>query len=160
VRGSLPAGFSSRFRSRSFPTILPNGRVTFTNVTLRDAILIAYRIDLSLARFTVVSVGGESSISGRKFDISAVPSDNPGAGREQSLVMLRTLLAERFGLRVHTEMRELPVYALTVARLDGRLGPQFRSPSHDCAAFQVGRSEGRLTQADDIDSVNDLPTPN
>lgn len=31
-------------------------------------------------------------------------------------IMLRKLLAERFGLVAHTEQRELPVYALTVAK--------------------------------------------
>jgi len=36
--------------------------------------------------------------------------------------MLQRLLTERFGLVVHTEAREMPVYALTVARGDGQLG--------------------------------------
>jgi uncharacterized protein (TIGR03435 family) len=48
--------------------------------------------------------------------------------------MLRTLLEERFGLRMHTEMREIPVYALTMAR-PGRLGRNLRETTIDCSRF-------------------------
>jgi uncharacterized protein (TIGR03435 family) len=50
--------------------------------------------------------------------------------------MLRRLLAERFGLVVHTETRQLPVYALEPARGDRRLGPQLRVSSADCAGTE------------------------
>ena len=50
--------------------------------------------------------------------LSALPA---GVTREQ--LMLRLLLADRFGLAVHTEVRQLPVYALVPARKDGALGP-------------------------------------
>jgi uncharacterized protein (TIGR03435 family) len=48
--------------------------------------------------------------------------------------MLRSLLAERFHVAVHMETRELPIYALVVARRDGKLGPQLH-PSEDCTAL-------------------------
>jgi uncharacterized protein (TIGR03435 family) len=48
--------------------------------------------------------------------------------------MLRRLLADRFRLKAHQEMRELPVYLLKVARNDGRLGPQFKPTDPACAA--------------------------
>ena len=38
-------------------------------------------------------------------------------------VMLRTLLADRFQLKIHRETRELPVYALVVARNGPKLAP-------------------------------------
>ena len=37
------------------------------------------------------------------------------------IIMLRNLLADRFKLVVHTEMRETAVYALVLARSDERL---------------------------------------
>jgi uncharacterized protein (TIGR03435 family) len=38
--------------------------------------------------------------------------------------MLQQLLADRFALRQHKETRQVPVYVLTTARSDGKLGPQ------------------------------------
>src|SRR6266480_406461 len=47
--------------------------------------------------------------------------------------MLRDLLADRFRLIAHQETRELPAYALVLARKDGALGPQLReSTGGDC----------------------------
>jgi uncharacterized protein (TIGR03435 family) len=61
--------------------------------------------------------------------------------------MLRTLLADRFKLVVHTETREVDVYRLVVARTDGKLGPGLRPSAVDCeastaAAANPGRSSG------------------
>ena len=47
--------------------------------------------------------------------------------------MLRALLAERFGLVTHNEVRERPVYALTLARADRRLGTGLKPTGTDCA---------------------------
>jgi uncharacterized protein (TIGR03435 family) len=51
-------------------------------------------------------------------------------------MMMRSLLADRFRLKVRSDSRELPVYALVVARTDGRLGPGLRR-----------RAEGECEQA-------------
>jgi len=48
--------------------------------------------------------------------------------------MLKSLLAERFGLRVHIETRQAPVHVLTIARADGRLGPALKTTSAECEA--------------------------
>ena len=49
-----------------------------------------------------------------KFDIAAkIPA---GASTRQVPEMLKTLLGERFGVRVHKEIRSMPIYALTVAK--------------------------------------------
>ena len=47
-------------------------------------------------------------------------------------MMLRGLLAERFKLVVHNETKEQPIYALVLARTDGRLGPQMKPSTLDC----------------------------
>lgn len=55
------------------------------------------------------------------------------------ILMLQTLLEERFGLRMRTEQRNVPAYALLLNRADGRLGPRLRP------AGQLGR---QLTPAE------------
>jgi uncharacterized protein (TIGR03435 family) len=56
--------------------------------------------------------------------------------------MLRSLLADRFKLKVHDETRQMPIYALVKARSDGALGPALKPSSIDCAAFVGGRRGG------------------
>jgi uncharacterized protein (TIGR03435 family) len=53
--------------------------------------------------------------------------------------MLQTLLAQRFKLVVHHETRELPLYALVLARRDRTLGPKLRRSDLDCAAILAAR---------------------
>ena len=53
------------------------------------------------------------------------------------LEMLRSLLAERFRLVVHKEVRPMPAYALVMTRADGKTGPQLRS-TEPCTAPPPG----------------------
>jgi uncharacterized protein (TIGR03435 family) len=114
----------------------PGGRLTITNYPLRAIVGIAYQVqDQQL-------VGAPDWLYAR-FDILAkVDGDLPPLPRPQVFdapthpvfPMLRSLLAERFKLMVHREKRELPIYALVMARADRRLGPQLkRSTTSDCA---------------------------
>src|SRR6266853_3935133 len=108
------------------PAILPGGRFSVSNATLRRLIEYAYDVDLLLSRFMLI--GGSEGVLATRFDVTAVaPGGSPDDQdlRKESKLRLRTLLAERFQLRTHTEARPLPVFALTVAR-EGRLGPQLR----------------------------------
>src|SRR4051812_27560265 len=52
--------------------------------------------------------------------------------------MLRTLLAERFGLRIRIENRDQPVYELVVATTNGRLGPKLLKSTTDCKVERCG----------------------
>jgi len=86
-------------------------------------------------------VGSPAWFDRERFDISArAPANTPD---NQLPLMLRTLLAERFRLVVHTEMHEQPVYALVVARPDRGLGPGLR-PSTECdeASLSAGGASG------------------
>jgi uncharacterized protein (TIGR03435 family) len=55
--------------------------------------------------------------------------------------MLQDLLEDRFKLRAHRETREMPIYALALARSDGKLGEGLRVSTVDCAAMR-GRGRG------------------
>jgi uncharacterized protein (TIGR03435 family) len=93
--------------------------------TLHFLIAIAMQIPPSIAEDMVL--GLPKSADTQKWDITAkVPSTGEGApnvvnGRPQppplsiGLEMLRGLLVDQFGLKTHTENREVTVYALTLA---------------------------------------------
>jgi len=109
---------------------------TAVNIALRNVIASAY--GMPAARV----VGGPSwvgvasvdmrLVGGDRFDISAALPE--GGSPDQVPEMLRALLSDRYKLMVHTEVREAPMYALVVARKDGRLGSQLRKAVIDCDA--------------------------
>jgi uncharacterized protein (TIGR03435 family) len=77
-------------------------------------------------------VGAPGWIDSERYDVIAKPSqdDNPtGAKRsfEEDFrglrLKMRSLLADRFQLEVHNETREMPIYALMVAKSGSRLEP-------------------------------------
>ena len=77
-----------------------------------------------------------------RFDIQTkAASDVP---LDQLQIMFRNMLAARFGLVLHHEQRERPVYTLVKARTDGRLGPRLHPAGVDCEAL-VAQNGGRLT---------------
>jgi uncharacterized protein (TIGR03435 family) len=76
-------------------------------------------------------VGGPPWIDSERFDIDARAEGT--ASRDSILLMARRLLADRFGLKVHVEPRQVDVYALVRARRDGKLGQGLRE-AVDCEA--------------------------
>ncbi len=121
-------------------TIYKDGRLTATNVMVQGLIALAFRTaDGNLLDSQIV--GGPNWISASRFDIVAT------VGRAMSMeefntqgpALLRSLLEDRFMHKAHTETRTLAVYALTVARSDGRLGPQIRPSTVDCDAIEQAR---------------------
>jgi len=117
---------------------LQPGRFSAVNVTLRDLIRQAYRVQ----DFQIVDA--PDWIAAERFDVQGtLPRDDSGAPPlpERVSVMVQTMLGDRFGLALHRETRELPVYALVVAREDGTLGPNISAAKVDCEA-QRGRRAG------------------
>ncbi|MEQ1759183.1 MAG: M56 family metallopeptidase [Vicinamibacterales bacterium] len=93
--------------ARGFQAI-PGGRVTLTNLTLRDLIVRAYETQEHLV------VGGPDWVGTDRFDIVATATGHPAPG--QTISMVRTLLADRFRLVMHRETRDMPIYNLVAAR--------------------------------------------
>ena len=65
-----------------------------------------------------------------RYDVTVKPPDNTAPAERRA--MMRALLEDRFNLRVHWEVRQLPVYALTLTRA-GRLGPNLARSKFDAA---------------------------
>ncbi len=84
---------------------------------------------------------GADALSTDRYDVIAkVP---PDASKEQRMLMLQALLAERFKLVVHRETKELPIYTL-VAVKDG---PKFRAVEDDGSAPETGSGGGHQIKA-------------
>jgi uncharacterized protein (TIGR03435 family) len=75
-----------------------------------------------------------------RYDVIAKTAE--GRSVEDQRAMLRTLLAERFRLRLHRETRELPVYILTKLNEGRPLGPNLRTAVRNCLPRTA--CEGRI----------------
>jgi bla regulator protein BlaR1 len=95
---------------------LPGGRFRATNTWIKYVIQRAY--DLKDYQVT----GGPAWITSDRFEIDAKAGD-AGVGEPQMRLMLQTLLAQRFQLKIRQETKEFPVYDLVVAKG----GPKIRA---------------------------------
>src|SRR5262249_37158039 len=82
-------------------------QVRITYLSLKDYIGIAYRLRIN-------QVVGPDWLASQRFDIAAKLPDN--AARADVPEMLQTLLADRFQMKAHRDMKEFPVYILDVAK--------------------------------------------
>jgi uncharacterized protein (TIGR03435 family) len=83
------------------------GRVHYPFINLKNLLMNAYDVK-------GFQISGPSWLDTERFDIQATMP--PETTKEQFRVMLQNLLAERFGLKVHHETKELPMYSLVVAK--------------------------------------------
>ena len=103
----------------------PGGGINLHGVTLNALVQQAYDVrDFQIS-------GGPGWISADKYDITAKPENGSGETpadprqlndeqrktfQEQTRLRLQALLTDRFQLKIHRETKELPVYALVVAK--------------------------------------------
>jgi uncharacterized protein (TIGR03435 family) len=115
----------------------PGGRFGASNLPLVILIRSAYRLQDSQL------VGAPDWIETTRYDIAAkaegdLPPSSPIGPPSLGMVMLQSLLEERFKLRVHREVRELPIYALVAAQSSAKFGPQFARSNVDCQVKAAG----------------------
>jgi uncharacterized protein (TIGR03435 family) len=119
----------------------PGGRVHATSMTLKFLVEMVYHVqDFQVS-------GGPPWFASLRYDIEA-KTEAPAKDNEVS-AMLQQLLADRFQLVFHRETREFPVYALILARKDGKLGPGM-----------VESKEGSCTPPDPADPSESSGKPN
>jgi uncharacterized protein (TIGR03435 family) len=108
--------------------VQPGGRMVAANVTIRQVILVAYKME------NVQLVNAPDWTSSERFAIEARTNDATPTNTIR--LMLRSMLAERFGLVAHTDRRDLPIVALTMSRSDKQPGPQLRPSGPECAPIR------------------------
>jgi uncharacterized protein (TIGR03435 family) len=99
---------------------------------LYDLITLAYGVDCLNVKVHDLLSGGPGWIKSDQFVIQAIiPEGTPSytikqlfSGNAPKLqMMIQTLLADRFKLALHREIRDLPVYALTISTGGPKLAP-------------------------------------
>lgn len=104
------------------------GRFVAVNVPLCFLILHAYHLmDHEL-------VGAPEWTREEGFDVIGTYSPDLRPSDSDIRMMLQDLLAERFGLKLHHEKREIQAYELVIGSKKG-LGPWLHSSNMDCAAW-------------------------
>jgi uncharacterized protein (TIGR03435 family) len=97
----------------------PGGRIVATNVTLKTLMAVAYRLPESRI------FGGPSWLTTDRWNVEAKAEEGsiPDAARLPDptvtptlMLMTQSLIENRFQLKLHREMRELPVYELFVTK--------------------------------------------
>jgi uncharacterized protein (TIGR03435 family) len=116
---------------------LPGGRLRGPNMSVRELIRDAYGYR-NRAHSEVV--GGPEWIDKERYDVEArADQEFPGSTSlglpPAAEAALRSLLAERFNLKVRMEVQRRPIYELVMHRADGRLGPNLKPSKGGCRSF-------------------------
>src|SRR5579884_2169493 len=99
----------------------PGGRFVATNLTVKMLMRNAYK----LQEFQISGAPGwmdsdrfdiEAKAEAEAMDPRKMTPQERDADMERRRLMLQSLLADRFGLKFHKETKEMPVYALVVAK--------------------------------------------
>jgi uncharacterized protein (TIGR03435 family) len=96
------------------------GRVAYSGVTLKMLLTVAYNVK-------PYQISGPSWLDSERFDVTATVPE--GTTKEQASVMLQNLLLDRFGIKLHHETKELPLYELTLAKNGPKLKASVADPN-------------------------------
>ncbi|HEX9200491.1 MAG TPA: TIGR03435 family protein [Acidobacteriaceae bacterium] len=162
IRASGPAsgsGMSIKF--------LPGGRLVARNATLRVLIKIGY--DLNDDQLD----GGPTWIAFKRFDIDAKPDAGPGGDSKPmsdtetkafNHALMQGLLKDRFDLKLRSEMKDMPIYALVVGKSGPRLtksqGGSSGSPIKGRSGTIVGAGAAMDDLARELEENVHRPVPN
>jgi len=103
-------------------------QVTCAQLSLDNLVEIAYRVKS-------YQVSGPDFMASERFDINAKLPE--GAAEKDVPEMLQSLLADRFGMKLHHENKDLPVYALVLGK--GELKMRESPPDSPADAQPAGQ---------------------
>jgi uncharacterized protein (TIGR03435 family) len=110
--------------------------VVTVNTTLGDLITMAY--NLHPRQLSGLPGWAETE----KYDITGRPEAPGQPSVDQIEIMVRKLLADRFQLKFHREKKELPAYAITVAKTGSKLAKSQADPNSLPGLFFGGANPG------------------
>jgi uncharacterized protein (TIGR03435 family) len=128
---NAPASFDvasvklSAARAGSWFRFLPGGRLSATS-WIKQVVQIAYGVE------DYQVIGGPGWFTSDRYDIEAKAA-SPETGKNEMLPMVRSLLAERFNLKLHQETREFAVYHLVADKNGPKLRPLKEGEAYVCA---------------------------
>jgi uncharacterized protein (TIGR03435 family) len=136
------------------------------DVTTSGQRLIAYAADMrylvmcayDLKGFQITGTAPLFQDGDTRWDIQAKAEGDRMPTRAEFRQMLQSLLADRFQLKVHHEMREMPVYALVA----GKNGPKLKDADPNADATGLFSQQGRnmvitlpkASMSDIVDALN------
>ncbi|MBZ5632250.1 MAG: TIGR03435 family protein [Acidobacteriia bacterium] len=152
VASIKPADPDSRGTSIQF---MPGGGLKMTGIPLRGMITFAYDVrDFQVSggpgwagteRFDVMARPDRTTVDGPD-DFAKMTDDQRKTMRDQITERLRALLADRFQLVAHKEMKEQPIYALVPAKNGPKLQETKETGTQQSLMTNRGRSEGHAIQ--------------
>lgn len=94
-------------------------------------------LDTTVEEFVLLGYGVQKSqVAGlpewaktQKWDVKGLPDAEGQPSLKQLEELIQKILAERFGLKLHHEQREMPVFALTVAKSGPKITPNTSDPN-------------------------------
>lgn len=118
-------GENNGYRDTSRP-----GIVEFVDSTLQTCIRWAYDVrDFQI-------IGAPGWLNSDRYDIHAKAPTT--TSEQQVRVMLQGLLGERFGLKLHHDTKELPMYSLVVLKGDSKGGSKLKKSTSGVSTLSVG----------------------
>lgn len=93
------------------------------NTTVDDMISMAYGVHVKQI------IGAPDWFASEKFDVDGVPDTEGQPNSDQFKLLVQDVLAQRFGVKFHHDKRELPVYALTVAKGGPKMNVTINKPT-------------------------------
>jgi uncharacterized protein (TIGR03435 family) len=108
---------------------LPDGTFMMTSQPIWSIIAAASPVPVSPRDI----MGLPDWVRNESYNIIAKPAPDSNPTREQRAEMMRNMLIDRMKVAGHIAEQERTTFALVIARRDGRVGPQLRQSTTECA---------------------------